>query len=834
MTAEGPDGGRPEPRVVVVCLTAAWATVALAALLLVDDRTPGVSRPMPWPVIFGLLVATQAWVINVQIHREARSVFVSEIPMFLALMCLAPWQIVALRTAAAGVGFGLVRRQYRQPQKLVFNTALAAAEGGVAVLALQLLAPEGASMPLVWLAGVGGAAAASSFSGFGVALIIELLEGHVRGRQLVRFASASAASAAPVASVGCCVWAAWEYSPWAALPLAVAAGVFLWGYRSYAALREKHLALERLYGFSQSVAQAPALDDVLAAVLRQARETLHAERAWIVFPADQAASRARVEVVLDDAGEHRTGAPDLGESDWLANTLLNRGKPVLLSRGTRQLEQRTWLDSHELRDALLVPLRDDAGPIAVLAVDNRLGDARGFEAHELQVLETVAHQAAVALRNGELLQQLQHESLHDPLTGLPNRIGFQSGLEARLQAAGPAFAVGILDLDSFKEVNDTLGHQEGDRLLCEVATRLSAVLPAGALARLGGDEFAVVLTSVADGQSAVQQGERLLRAMAGPVVLAGIEIDVSASLGLALVPVHGNEVGQLMKRADQAMYDAKHHGRELRLFEVDLDTGSPSKLALVGELRQAIAQREIQIHVQPKVASASGRVVGTEALARWSTPSRGAVPPVDFIPLAERSGLIRPLTRLVLEKSVAACARWQADLPRVGVSVNLSVRSLSDERLVEMVQRELVRHGLTPGLLTLEITESHIMADPESALAVLERLRALGVRLSVDDFGTGYSSLSYLRRFPVDELKIDRSFVHRMVAEPDDAAIVRSIVELAKTLGLRTVAEGVEDEDTWQALTALGVDEIQGFVISRPVPVTEFLGRRPSATRSVG
>jgi diguanylate cyclase (GGDEF)-like protein len=397
--------------------------------------------------------------------------------------------------------------------------------------------------------------------------------------------------------------------------------------------------------------------------------------------------------------------------------------------------------------------------------------------------------------------------------------------------------VAILDLDSFKEVNDTLGHDEGDRLLCEVAARLVAAMPTGVVARLGGDEFALLL-DVDDAQAATTAAQALVGAVAKPVVLAGIRIDVSASLGAALAPLHGDDPGVLLRRADQAMYDAKHRGHEVRIFEPDLDTASPAKLALVGELRQAITDRTIAVHVQPKARAADGRLCGTEALARWSTPSRGAIPPVDFIPLAERSGLIGPLTSLVLEKSVSACAQWQSDLPGIGVSVNLSVRSLSDPGLVDEVGSLLLRTGLTPALLTLEITESHLMADPESARIVLESLRGLGVRLSVDDFGTGYSSLSYLRRLPVDELKIDRSFVRHMVAEPDDAAIVRVVVELARTLGLGTVAEGVEDSETWAALSDLGVEEIQGFVYGRPVPVSEFLssasahGARPSPVAS--
>jgi EAL domain-containing protein (putative c-di-GMP-specific phosphodiesterase class I) len=306
------------------------------------------------------------------------------------------------------------------------------------------------------------------------------------------------------------------------------------------------------------------------------------------------------------------------------------------------------------------------------------------------------------------------------------------------------------------------------------------------------------------------------------VPLSGIDVDVSASLGLAVAPAHGDTVATLLKRADLAMYDAKHGGRPLRVFDQSLDTSSPAKLAMVAELRGAIERGDVDVHVQPKVAAATGELIGVEALCRWSTPERGDVSPGEFVPLAERSGLIRPLTRHVLDVAVGACAAWQDAAPGVGVSVNVSVRSLSDDELVRVVDRVLRRHRLDASLLTLEITESHIMANPRDTLDVLHDLRLRGLRLSVDDFGTGYSSLSYLRRLPVDEVKIDRSFVHNMVAEPDDAAIVRSIVELSRTLSLRVVAEGVEDAATWQALADLGVDEIQGWIVSRAIPHAEL------------
>jgi diguanylate cyclase (GGDEF)-like protein len=810
-------------RAVVGLMSSLWALIAVDAVLVTHDHAPHVARPLPAELLLLLFIATSAFVVNVQLRREARSVFVSEVPLFLALLSLTPGQVVLVRALGAAIGFGLVRGQFRQPQKLLFNTSLAAAEGGLAVVVLQIVTRTDSPTPVLWLGGVLGASFASSFAALGVSTVIELMEGRPQWREPLRVAGGAFLISLPVTSVGCCVWAAWDDDPWAAVPLAVMAVVLLVGYRRYAVLREQHLALERLYRFNQVVSHSPQLDDVLATVLHQAREILHAEQARLTFVPGETGEG--LEIVLGREGMVRTPGPSLERESWLLRRVLEEQVSVLVPRNTRDPHHRRWLERQGVRDCVLVPLMGEAGPVAVLAVENRMGDVRGFEHGEVQLLEAVAHQAAVALRNGELLEQLRHESLHDPLTGLPNRTNFQRDLEHRLAANHVGFAVGILDLDAFKDVNDTLGHQEGDRLLCEIAARMTTAVPIeGAVARLGGDEFAVLLPHCTTPADAMRAGERLLQALSTPVVLAGIEVDVSASLGLALVPDHGYAVGLLLRRADQAMYDAKHHGRLVRVFEPELDTGSPSKLALVAELRQAISQGEVSVHVQPKVNAVTGVRTGAEALARWHTPARGYVSPHDFVPLAERSGLIRPLTELVLGQAVAACAGWQRAYPGVGVAVNVSVRSLDDVSLVLLVDRLLRRNSLPAKLLTLEITESHIMSDPEAALETLQELRTRGVRLSIDDFGTGYSSLSYLRRLPVDEVKIDRSFVQRMATEPGDAAIVRSIVELARNMGLVVVAEGVEDDATWEALAEMGVDEIQGFVVSRPVPVGVFVG----------
>jgi diguanylate cyclase (GGDEF)-like protein len=382
----------------------------------------------------------------------------------------------------------------------------------------------------------------------------------------------------------------------------------------------------------------------------------------------------------------------------------------------------------------------------------------------------------------------------------------------------------ILDLDRFKEVNDSLGHQYGDQLLIEVGTRLrTAVGAAGFVARLGGDEFAVLLAGIDEEDVAVRIGRRLLRSLEQPVPLHGLEIEVGASLGLAIAPVHATDPAALLKRADMAMYDAKASTGGLRVYEPDSEADNPRRLMLVSELRTALSRGRIEVHVQPQARTVTGEVTAVEALVRWNHPELGSIPPDEFIPVAERSGLIGLVTTRVLDLALAAVADWRRQGVDLSVAVNLSTRSLHDADLVEEISRLLRRHGVPASRLTLEVTESSVMADPARAIALLHQLRALGIRLSVDDFGTGYSSLSYLKSLPVSEVKIDRSFVTGLSSQGEDVAIVRAIVDLGRHLGLEVVAEGVEDQPTWDLLGSMGCDLVQGWHLARAMPVADLV-----------
>ncbi|MBV8500715.1 MAG: EAL domain-containing protein [Paucibacter sp.] len=430
-----------------------------------------------------------------------------------------------------------------------------------------------------------------------------------------------------------------------------------------------------------------------------------------------------------------------------------------------------------------------------------------------------------AMRKGIRAQTAKVDRLAywDELTGLPN--GAQ--LRARLEeccAAGRPLAVLMLDLDRFKHVNDVLGQEFGDALLQRVGERLSALCsgPHRMLARLAGDEFALMIEG-ADEDRAIESAQEILRDFERPLRIEAQTVDLGAGIGIVLAPQHGQDARALLARAELAMYAAKQRRCGQLVYSSALDAGSQDSLSLLSELRQAIERNELCLYMQPKIGVAEGRVIGAEALVRWQHPQRGMVPPMAFIPFAEQTGFIRTLTSWVIAEAARFLASAHASDMPLKVSVNLSTRDLMDPGLPSAIQALVSEFALPPGSLCLEITESAIMDDPQRALSTLEQLSNMGFKLSIDDFGTGYSSLAYLKRLPVDELKIDKSFVMGMERDLDDAKIVRSTIELAHNLGLSVVAEGVETSGAWQLLARLGCDEAQGYFMAKPMPASELL-----------
>jgi diguanylate cyclase (GGDEF)-like protein len=453
-----------------------------------------------------------------------------------------------------------------------------------------------------------------------------------------------------------------------------------------------------------------------------------------------------------------------------------------------------------------------AAPLVAVAIDT--GSA-------LYVLLFAFPLAAIYV-NAAISVQREHQAHHDELTGLPNRKMLMLRLDSMLaQAAGSGGGLGflLLDLDrGLKEVNDTLGHAVGDRLLRLVAHRLThSIRPGDLVARLGGDEFAVLLPSMKEASAAREVAARLRAAVAEPIRLEGMSFVIEVSIGIAMFPDDATSAELLMQRADVAMYLAKQRRSGVERYVPDLDRNSPARLALFGELRRGLDRGELELHYQPKVYLADQRVAGVEALVRWLHPVRGMLMPDDFIPVVQQSYLMREVTAFVIETAVAQAAIWRQSGLDVQVSINLSGRDLLDNGLADLVSQSLNRHRLPPGALLLEIDERVLTSEPAHSVATAESLAGLGIGLSLDDFGTGYSNLVRLKRLPVTEVKVDSSFVSRLLESPDDEVVVKSILDLAAALGIRSVAEGVESADVAAALLEMGCVAAQGWYFARPM-----------------
>jgi diguanylate cyclase (GGDEF)-like protein/PAS domain S-box-containing protein len=559
--------------------------------------------------------------------------------------------------------------------------------------------------------------------------------------------------------------------------------------------------IERQHALDEARASKQKLDGILGA--------LH-EVVWSMEP------RSGRLLYLNAAAKRLTRRP---VNDFLANARLWRRMIHPDDRASVRASVRKLMQDDKLTHEFRIVLADGE----VRTVENRTQVVRSAEGTVQRIDGTITD----ITERKQAEERIDHLAQYDAVTGLPNRRLFNDRLTlalARDKRLGAMTAVLLLDLDRFKQINESLGHRVGDKVLQAVTARLTARLrEVDTVARLGGDEFAVILESVIDNGQAFCVAEKLVEMMAEPITLDGEEVFVTASVGVAVCPADADTVEKLIEHAELAMYRAKDEGRNTVQAYVPVQGLRHAGLGIESKLRRAIERDELLLHYQPKVDIKTGAIVGAEALVRWRNPELGLVSPADFIPLAEETGLIVPIGEWVLHSACTQAAAWHRQGYPIGIAVNLSARQFRLKNLCELVKETLADCALDAGSLEIEITESMIMHRPEQTVATLQQLHDIGVKLSVDDFGTGYSSLSYLKRFPVNNLKIDQSFVRDLHNNADDAAIVRTVIALAQSMNLKTIAEGVETEQQLIYLAGLHCDEYQGYYFSRPVPPTEFL-----------
>ena len=775
------------------------------------------------PVVIGAALglalafyAVEITPLHLEWSGQAYSITLSEVPLVVGLLVWPSLAVVIARVIGGGAALLFHRRQ--PLEKLAYNVSMQFLESTCA-LAVFLVVPHNAgAQPLASAPAVSAATLCSTGTAIVfVWLAIRIRVGHLDRRVVKSFTSSALAGVVINPSIALVMVAATARRPFMGVPLIVVALGSAGIYRAYVRLRARHANLAAVYDFTRGFSQSETSEGWLRDLLLKTRDMLRAGTAGLVLSGDDEPALSRW---VDSEGVLHTGRIDSTGADWPFALVLTAGSAVTMRRGSRIAGHQSFLDRRGARDAVLVPLGVDGQVNGVLFVQDRAGDVATFTDEDAKLLETLATHAASLLDNNRLVDRLRHESRHDALTGLVNRNYFRHQLEAALNAPDPHLSLLLADLDRFKEINDTLGHHHGDLLLREVARRIRrAAPPTAVVARLGGDEFALMLQTD-DEIEALEIANAIRDAMSAPCVLDGLGIDIDGSFGIAFAPLHGADETVLLKRADMAMYAAKSAGSGVEIYDIERDEYSPRRLALASELRAAIARNELVLHYQPQIDD-SGAVCGTEALVRWEHPRFDTVTPDEFIPLAEHSGAIIPLTRWVLREALQQQMAWHRRGWLLSMSVNVSLRDLLDSGIVESIRQELRRFRIAPSMLTLEITESHIMGDAMRALPVLERLAGLGVRLSIDDFGTGYSSLSCLRQFPVDEIKIDKAFVSDL-GNTDNCAIVKAIVGIAQSLNVDVVAEGVELVDAVDVLTDMGCTRLQGYHVAKPMTATDF------------
>lgn len=792
--------------------------VSLAVFIL-----PGAwSRPSVWVVL--ALVASFALTESVQLDFEVGKQTVALSPTEIAVV-VGLVEVGGFWTAVARLaGLILVMLWQGYPlAKLTFNAAIALAELCAAVAVLSLLPPLDVDEPVTW-----------------ASLTLAVIVTNLVGMVLVGAAISVTAGfpgwsfwlaalpnivVAPLGVVvGVIALVLTKQTPWGwALIVPMLLGVVAIFQQSARASRERR-TVQRVYDFARRVELVTPDDAGTREIVRAVRELLIADRVALWLPP-----------YLDEGPRLVIDAAD-GDLEWYdgpgdPDDLLRRRAvapgvdgPVLIAAGRADADEQAALDRRGAQEMLGAAVVTAAGEPGYLEVCDRQSDLITFADGDRSALESMLTHVNAAIRQQQLLSQIRHDGDHDRLTGLPNRQRLAVEIDALLLAE-PAARMGLVlaSLDGYTNVTDTLGHAASDELLLVTAGLLREHAPPQAVvARMEGGQFAVLLPGLALA-AAERSARRLREAASTRARVAGLDLEVSLTIGVAATPVHGLDSGTLIQRADVALL-AAHASGGVATYHPVLDQQSLRRLQLGTELEAAMAEEQITVVFQPIVETRTSDIVSVETLVRWAHPRYGNIPPDDFISLAEQIGRIGPLTDYVLDRALDRCRRWLDQGIALSVAVNLSARCLAEPDLVDRVRRALRHHGVPGELLTLELTEGSVVDDTVRNGTVLADLHSLGLRLSMDDFGTGYSSLSQLRQLPIDEVKIDKSFVLGMSTSQNESFIARSIVELAHNLGLRVVAEGVEDEVTRDLLGQMGCDKVQGFLVSRPLPEDRLEG----------
>jgi len=808
-------------------LSAVLAIVAAGLTWHAEPRPVLVLLRLPAPVLAAALAAffllAEQFLMNVEFRRQAHSLTLAGVPLVLGVLLVPMQTFVIARLSAAMIAFVLQRINY---DKMLYNGAAYACEAALDATIVHLWLQHShnvdlgtVSVVLLVVAGV------DQLMSLLVLSLIRLHNGPLSAREIADVLVSAAALSAVTSAFAVIVLLLLTNGALGAGLVVLVIGVGAGAYRGHASTRRRHQALTLIHEFVSDGVGAESLEVLAGQLLSRIRQLLRAATVEVMIVDGQlsnltttrpdAEPTAALTLTIGEDEALVVGRRTLDYSDWIAVRALVQEEPTLAARTTKDRGLRRWLLERGVRDAVVVALPLSSGSAGTLTVMDRLGETATFVEDDLTLLQTLTGHLAVAIRSTRLVEKLGYDATHDSLTGLSNRAHLSEQINQVLATGTGSAAVLLLDLDRFKEVNDILGHDVGDRLLKVVADRLRGCLPADAtVARLGGDEFAVLLPGVVD---AAGIAELVAETLAEPVQFEEAMLTPESSVGVA-VTTGLSAQPDLLRQADTAMYEAKANDRRVAVYGPEMDRGRIERMALSDHPEQML------LHYQPKIDLQTGAVIGVEALVRWAHPTLGVLGPDRFIPLAESTGLIEGLTPLVLEAGLAECRNWTADGYPISVAVNLSARNISDPQLPNRVAQAIARAGLPADRVILEITESSVMGDPAQTLPVLHELRELGVCLSLDDFGTGYSSLSYLQRLPVGEVKIDRSFVQGLAGEnrASTRALIKTIIGLGADLNLRIVAEGIEDLATLDELRGMGCQVAQGYYISRPMAAADL------------